>query len=83
MTQTAQLPRYFEVEGEVKFFDPKKRLGYVKPDDQTLGDMLLPIRCLEEHGRKDVEQGTRLRCKAERRRRDNKISVKTILAFGT
>jgi len=82
MTQTAQPPRYFEVEGEIKSFNPQKGYGFVTPDDKELGDLFLHSRCLEEHGLQTIEPTTRVVCNVERRRRDESVRVKKILRFG-
>jgi cold shock protein len=50
------------VEGHVKWFDATRGFGFIVPDDEQLGDVLLHFSVLRDHGRRMVPEGTRMVC---------------------
>lgn len=52
-----------EVAGVVKWFDEKKRYGFIKPDDGS-PDVLLHMECLRACGFETAQGGSRIVCNA-------------------
>ncbi len=52
------------VEGKVKWFDPIKGYGFIMPESEEFGDVLLHITCLRCAGRVDAPEGTTIKCEA-------------------
>jgi cold shock protein len=53
-----------EVAGAIKWFDVAKGFGFVIPDDEGLGDVLLHVTCLRRDGFQTAIEGARVVCMA-------------------
>jgi cold shock protein len=56
----------FEVSGAIKWFDVAKGFGFVVPDQEGLGDVLLHVTCLRKDGFQIAIEGARVVCMARR-----------------
>lgn len=54
----------FEISGLVKWFDPAKGYGFIKPSDDHQGDILLHQTCVRQSGFKFASEGARVVCEA-------------------
>lgn len=54
----------FEVIGLVKWFDPAKGYGFIKPSTGSSGDVLLHQTCVRQSGFKAAYEGARVVCEA-------------------
>ncbi len=54
----------FEVTGLVKWFDPTKGYGFIKPSSGSQGDVLLHQTCVLQSGFKTAYEGARVVCEA-------------------
>ena len=54
----------FEVSGLVKWFDPTKGYGFIKPSGDEQGDILLHQTCVRQSGFKFASEGARVVCEA-------------------
>jgi CspA family cold shock protein len=54
----------FEVTGLVKWFDPTKGYGFIKPSSGPQGDVLLHQTCVRQSGFKTAFEGARVVCEA-------------------
>ena len=73
--------KIFEGHGKVKFYHPEKRYGFIKADDASVGDVLLPERCLQELGLSTVRKGTCLLFEATEGRKGHQPQVRKIVRF--
>lgn len=55
----------FTAEGEVEFFEPHKKFGFVVPYDVTLGKIHVGRACLRRSGLSHLTTKARVRCKVE------------------
>lgn len=51
-----------EIAGTIKWFDVSKGFGFILPDLQGLGDVLLHVSCLRRDGFQTVLEGSRIVC---------------------
>jgi CspA family cold shock protein len=58
-----------EIAGTIKWFDASKGFGFIVPDTNTLGDVLLHVTCLRAGGFQTAYEGARLHCQVLRRRK--------------
>ena len=56
----------FEVSGSIKWFDVAKGYGFILPDDDVTGDILLHVTCLRRDGFQTALEGARVVCLAKR-----------------
>ncbi len=56
----------FEISGSIKWFDVAKGYGFVLPDEEALGDVLLHVTCLRRDGFQTALEGARVLCLARR-----------------
>jgi CspA family cold shock protein len=54
----------FEVSGLIKWFDPTKGYGFIKPSGDQQGDILLHQTCVRQSGFKFASEGARVVCEA-------------------
>lgn len=54
----------FEVTGLIKWFDPTKGYGFIKPSGDQQGDILLHQTCVRQSGFKFASEGARVVCEA-------------------
>ncbi|MGD0190050.1 MAG: cold-shock protein [Rhizomicrobium sp.] len=54
----------FEVSGSIKWFDPTKGYGFIKPAGEQQGDILLHQTCVRQSGFKFASEGARVVCEA-------------------
>ena len=54
----------FEVTGLVKWFDPTKGYGFIKPSNGLPGDVLLHQTCVRQSGFKAAYEGAKVVCEA-------------------
>jgi CspA family cold shock protein len=54
----------FEVTGLVKWFDPTKGYGFIKPSNGPSGDVLLHQTCVRQSGFKAAYEGAKVVCEA-------------------
>jgi CspA family cold shock protein len=54
----------FEVSGCIKWFDPTKGYGFIKPAGEQQGDILLHQTCVRQSGFKFASEGARVVCEA-------------------
>jgi CspA family cold shock protein len=54
----------FEVSGLIKWFDPTKGYGFIKPSGDQKGDILLHQTCVRQSGFKFASEGARVVCEA-------------------
>jgi CspA family cold shock protein len=59
-------PAPFEITGKVKYFDPIKRYGFIVPDDDQGGDVLLHVTCLHAAGYRTAYEGARIHAIAQK-----------------
>ncbi len=50
------------ISGAVKWFDATRGFGFIVPDDEGMGDVLLHFTVLREHGRRMLPEGARISC---------------------
>lgn len=50
------------IEGQVKWFDATRGFGFIVPDDEDVGDVLIHFSVLREHGRRTLPEGARVSC---------------------
>jgi CspA family cold shock protein len=55
-----------EVSGAIKWFDVSKGFGFVLPDRQGMGDVLLHVTCLRQDGFQTALEGARIVCLVRR-----------------
>jgi CspA family cold shock protein len=55
-----------EVSGAIKWFDVAKGFGFIVPDDEGLGDVMLHVTCLRRDGYQTALEGARIVCQAKR-----------------
>ncbi|MCV0396801.1 MAG: CspA family cold shock protein [Rhizobiaceae bacterium] len=55
-----------EIAGVIKWFDVAKGYGFVLPDDESFGDILLHVTCLRRDGFPTAMEGARISCLARR-----------------
>src|SRR5690606_5633847 len=55
-----------EVSGAIKWFDVAKGYGFILPDEQGLGDVLLHVTCLRKDGFQTALEGARVVCLVRR-----------------
>ena len=53
------------VDGQVKWFDATRGFGFMVPDDNEIGDVLIHFSILREHGRRTLPEGARISCHVE------------------
>lgn len=53
-----------EVSGAIKWFDVAKGFGFVVPDEESLGDVMLHVTCLRRDGYQTALEGARIVCQA-------------------
>ncbi len=51
-----------KVAGRVKWFDATRGFGFIVPEDQALGDILLHFSVLRTHGRRMLPEGALVEC---------------------
>ena len=56
----------FEVSGSIKWFDVAKGYGFILPDDDVTGDILLHVTCLRRDGFQTALEGARMVCLVKR-----------------
>ena len=56
----------FEVSGSIKWFDVAKGYGFILPDDDVTGDILLHVTCLRRDGFQTALEGARVVCLVKR-----------------
>jgi CspA family cold shock protein len=54
----------FEISGLIKWFDPTKGYGFIKPSGEQQGDILLHQTCVRQSGFKFASEGARVVCEA-------------------
>jgi CspA family cold shock protein len=54
----------FEISGLIKWFDPTKGYGFIKPAGDQQGDILLHQTCVRQSGFKFASEGARVVCEA-------------------
>jgi cold shock protein len=55
-----------EIAGAIKWFDVAKGFGFVLPDEEGYGDVLLHVTCLRKDGYQTALEGARVVCMARR-----------------
>ena len=55
-----------EVSGAIKWFDVAKGYGFIMPDEQGMGDVLLHVTCLRRDGFQTALEGARVVCLVKR-----------------
>jgi cold shock protein len=68
-----------KIAGAVKWFDATRGFGFIVPDDQALGDVLLHFSVLRDHGRRMLPEGTRVDCLVTQGKRG--LQATEILSF--
>lgn len=58
-----------ELSGAIKWFDVAKGYGFILPDDDSYGDVLLHVTCLRRDGFQTALEGARVACLARRAER--------------
>ena len=53
------------VTGAIKWFDVAKGFGFVVPDEEGLGDVMLHVTCLRRDGYQTALEGARIVCQAQ------------------
>lgn len=53
-----------EISGAIKWFDVAKGYGFILPDQEELGDVLLHVTCLRRDGFQTALEGARIECLA-------------------
>lgn len=51
-----------EISGAIKWFDVAKGYGFILPDEEALGDVLLHVTCLRKDGFQTALEGARVEC---------------------
>jgi CspA family cold shock protein len=54
----------FQISGLIKWFDPTKGYGFIKPSGDERGDILLHQTCVRQSGFKFASEGARVVCEA-------------------
>ncbi len=67
------------VSGVVKWFDVTRGFGFLVPDVDGFGDVLIHFSVLQDHGRRSLPEGARLDCIAVRR--DRGLQAREVLAI--
>lgn len=55
-----------EVSGAIKWFDVAKGFGFIVPDQEGLGDVMLHVTCLRRDGYQTALEGARIVCEARK-----------------
>ncbi|MEO3385659.1 cold-shock protein [Mesorhizobium sp. CAU 1741] len=55
-----------EISGAIKWFDVAKGYGFILPDDEVMGDVLLHVTCLRKDGFQTALEGARIVCLVRR-----------------
>lgn len=55
-----------ELAGRIKWFDIAKGYGFIVPDDETYGDVMLHVTCLRRDGFQTALEGARIVCEVKR-----------------
>lgn len=53
-----------EISGQIKWFDISKGYGFIKPSNETTGDILLHQTCIRQSGFKTAYEGAKVVCEA-------------------
>ncbi|WP_292895870.1 MULTISPECIES: cold-shock protein [unclassified Nitratireductor] len=60
----AEAGELVEISGAIKWFDVAKGYGFILPDDEEHGDVLLHVTCLRKDGFQAALEGARIECLA-------------------
>ena len=60
----AEAGELVEISGAIKWFDVAKGYGFILPDDEEHGDVLLHVTCLRKDGFQTALEGARIECLA-------------------
>ncbi|MEM1378490.1 MAG: cold-shock protein [Pseudomonadota bacterium] len=58
-----------EISGVIKWFDVGKGYGFILPDDNRFGDVMLHVTCLRRDGFQTALEGSRIVCEVKRGQR--------------
>jgi CspA family cold shock protein len=61
---TSENAEVIEVSGAIKWFDVSKGFGFIVPDKDSLGDVMLHVTCLRRDGFQTALEGARIVCQA-------------------
>lgn len=62
--EAAEAGELVEISGAIKWFDVAKGYGFILPDDEEHGDVLLHVTCLRKDGFQTALEGARIECLA-------------------
>lgn len=62
----SESPEAIEVSGAIKWFDVAKGFGFIVPDEEGLGDVMLHVTCLRRDGYQTALEGARIVCQARK-----------------
>jgi len=62
----SESPEAIEVSGAIKWFDVAKGFGFIVPDEEGLGDVMLHVTCLRRDGYQTALEGARIVCQAKK-----------------
>ncbi|GAB4356981.1 MAG: cold-shock protein [Oricola sp.] len=62
----SESPETIEIAGAIKWFDVAKGFGFIVPDEDGLGDVMLHVTCLRRDGYQTALEGARIVCQARR-----------------
>jgi CspA family cold shock protein len=54
-----------EISGSIKWFDVSKGFGFIVPDEESFGDVMLHVTCLRRDGFQTALEGARIVCQAK------------------
>ncbi len=64
--------------GEVKWYNPAKRFGFIKPDDNS-GDVFVHVSALESAGLNNLNEGQRIQYElAENNGKSSAVNLKLL-----
>ena len=66
LIERSDSPEAVEVSGAIKWFDVAKGFGFIVPDEEGLGDVMLHVTCLRRDGYQTALEGARIVCQAKR-----------------
>ncbi|WP_367718793.1 cold-shock protein [Nitratireductor sp. GISD-1A_MAKvit] len=62
----AELGEHVEISGSIKWFDVAKGFGFILPDNEEHGDVLLHVTCMRKDGFQTAPEGARVECYARK-----------------
>jgi CspA family cold shock protein len=62
----SESPEAIEISGAIKWFDVAKGFGFIVPDEDGLGDVMLHVTCLRRDGFQTALEGARIVCQARK-----------------